>query len=1713
MSASIKRAFLVLGLLALLVQSAKGAFANVTFNLQDFTTVVVTNKPVEIFPYSTPFNTNSAIILSDRKRYTTDAAGSFTVTNMVPGCYLVQATGPWTMTPFNICFTNNTGDLNAHDLLTLVVPVVDARANFVQQSGGVLVSPTNFFSANMSAIQGVALDVLAGGHVRLRTTNVATHNAAGTLTGNTNFFAANLLQGTNVVLTTNALGQLTISATGEGGTPIVNAVTHDGAGAIADPVSFFPVNVLRGTNMVFTTNAGKLTISSWVGTNFLQQNLIPGTSITFTTNGAGQITIASAATVANAVTHDGAGSILDPIEFFPNNILPGTNIVFATNAGKLTISAGEGGAVINPVTHDGGGLIASPVNLFEANLLQGANITLTPNGSGQVTISGAAATVNPVTHDGAGSILSPATFFPVNVLPGGNMYFATNAGKLTLTAGLTTNAVIHDGAGTISSPANFIHANILLGTNMVFATNGLGKLTLSSWVGTNFLQQHLVPGDQVSFTTNAAGVITIATTGLGSATNAILMLNGVGTNTLIYSGAAGSLPLGVTGFTGQTEDLFRVNTATAVKLAVNAAGGLELYAVKTDASNYERMSISGNTIAMQTAGTGADNLDLNLTTPGTGRILVGNAIVTTNLVLRDVAGNQEHSFTLADIAGSLANKLWTTNPVVSPQLLAGNTDGTMFWMKTNGLGGAVPAYTNNIEIWLSPRTDADGDGSMSNPRRADTDTAFDAIMRAHAGQSNITFRLHPGRFYTRGYSDNAALGPSSTWQLGRNWKIIGSGIDITYVIMTNTIPNTTASDRIFYKVIGADHGVDSSYSEVAEMTVDCNLDNLTSAGNVNKNIAAVKLNGSHTIIRKVKAINFGSDGNNDTADNDDCFVLSAAATFPQHSPRATHTLIEGCIVMNASPLTTLHINEFIHTSGAMNIAGGLTAMSTNIVLRNNFIDGRMSDGNLPAAGVKFWHGLTIGACQLGIVEGNHVQNIHTAGTYQDSFRSRSIICRNNTYLDVNGAGYWNFVDFVGEPAQGLNITSIVAGGVGGLDATVTTELPHDLEPDLDIVRITGVTGAGNESYNGDFVVKSVSGNTFTYTMTNTVADSPGPTGTRKWRIHRGVGTILYTGNTHMLRHGIGARWAFAAVGPTNLSHLPFFHNVTVANNYFGFSDGRPTNNFNGTNGLGVYIRNAKNAIVRDNVFNMYTNANWFQRGHVYVRNNSNYIIFNNRSVDGTPEWGYDATGSPFTPAVRLHDHQSTMALRIYETNNGTEYFQIQGGVMTSNVIVMAPLSNAPAGYLLNTDGGHPAQLGWFKGLTVKDGVATHNNIHTITVTDGTLTQPDGTNTVLITIGSGGGGSGIPLLDGTGTRTTFTTSAVGQTNITVRASSGQTGPLQSWVSSLGTALATVTPAGTLRLPDGVTNGLAIGRLADADDGIYFGTDLVRFSFNGRLPFDVGVSGITHQNPTAYFSMGIGGLSITNNDIRFTSTGAGGVRLDRAAADSRGSIQGSNAVWVGKSSLLGPVTHTNIVLTGTAPTINGNLGNLFSLTLTGDTDFTIGDLQEGATTVVVNNPGDFDVSWTLRTNQWQNMNAGEAPMAAWTNVTVYTFLRTGTLTNGFASSRGAPMATPLVIPYAATMNLDFAASPEVTIDLTGNVTAFTTSGKVVGKIRPLTVTMNATGGARTFTTNCFPAWRWMTPIPSSLASGTWGVLSLKCYTNNDVGVTASWSPQVD
>ncbi|MBL9171118.1 MAG: hypothetical protein JNN07_25520 [Verrucomicrobiales bacterium] len=142
---------------------------------------------------------------------------------------------------------------------------------------------------------------------------------------------------------------------------------------------------------------------------------------------------------------------------------------------------------------------------------------------------------------------------------------------------------------------------------------------------------------------------------------------------------------------------------------------------------------------------------------------------------------------------------------------------------------------------------------------------FDAVMRRLAQTPTKAVRVHlgPGVFETKGYQfsyrDGGASGLGGlgvTWRAFAGLKMRGSGINVT------TLKLVEASFRnAHYHVIGMPpnaYPADvADYFEASDFTIDCNVGGQNST---QLTCGAIFVRGSHTRLRRLRAINFGRQG-------------------------------------------------------------------------------------------------------------------------------------------------------------------------------------------------------------------------------------------------------------------------------------------------------------------------------------------------------------------------------------------------------------------------------------------------------------------------------------------------------------------------------------------------------------------------------------------------------------------------------------------------------------------------------------------------------------------------------------------------------------------------------------------------------------------------------------------------------------------------------------
>jgi hypothetical protein len=184
-----------------------------------------------------------------------------------------------------------------------------------------------------------------------------------------------------------------------------------------------------------------------------------------------------------------------------------------------------------------------------------------------------------------------------------------------------------------------------------------------------------------NFSVTSAGLLTLASNIIGggfiSITSGILSSAGnigaAGSTNFLYVGDA----------TGDTR-LNRDAAGTLAQRNSTNAQTFRVYGTFTDASNHVRAALSSTstavTLAAETAGTGADNIPLNLTAAGTGTVKV-------NSVAEVVVSSTVAGLPAAPVVGMLTRVTDATAPVVGMTVAGGGAAAALCWY--NGANWSV----------------------------------------------------------------------------------------------------------------------------------------------------------------------------------------------------------------------------------------------------------------------------------------------------------------------------------------------------------------------------------------------------------------------------------------------------------------------------------------------------------------------------------------------------------------------------------------------------------------------------------------------------------------------------------------------------------------------------------------------------------------------------------------------------------------------------------------------------------------------------------------------------------------------------------------------------------------------------------------------------------------------------------------------------------------
>lgn len=179
---------ILLLLAAATVQAAHVQFQWSQFNLQSN---LLTNRIFFITPMSAPAGSGNNVISGDRRPYTNDVSATATASNMVVGAYKVDLTGPYAQTTFLICVPDTNALIQASTIIcsptnlptpgTMAFSSSASDMRYVRHTNGILVSPTNFFTGNVTAGDNIVIEQVGYG-VRISSTGGGSSPSTGTST-------------------------------------------------------------------------------------------------------------------------------------------------------------------------------------------------------------------------------------------------------------------------------------------------------------------------------------------------------------------------------------------------------------------------------------------------------------------------------------------------------------------------------------------------------------------------------------------------------------------------------------------------------------------------------------------------------------------------------------------------------------------------------------------------------------------------------------------------------------------------------------------------------------------------------------------------------------------------------------------------------------------------------------------------------------------------------------------------------------------------------------------------------------------------------------------------------------------------------------------------------------------------------------------------------------------------------------------------------------------------------------------------------------------------------------------------------------------------------------------------------------------------------------------------------------------------------------------
>ena len=257
---------------------------------------------------------------------------------------------------------------------------------------------------------------------------------------------------------------------------------------------------------------------------------------------------------------------------------------------------------------------------------------------------------------------------------------------------------------------------------------------------------------------------------------------------------------------------------------------------------------------------------------------------------------------------------------------------------TAQFNGTFPIYSKTTDTFKYYMNAVPRGASAGSPTSARVIFPFDELMKNFP--ANTAIRLGPGVFETRG---------QLYWKPKSGQKITGSGIDVTTLKIVYA-----AAKNLLHLAVGVPFNEYITDFELSDFTVDCDLpgqpvtppDGTTTYERARVACGAISVGGQRIRIRRIRAINFGTQGINlpppDPA-NPECFVIFTASAYIDGNPNPYDCVVEDCIIEKPSENNTRE-TTCINMGAGEPLYSGYMSYHRACVIRNCYVNCEYANG-------------------------------------------------------------------------------------------------------------------------------------------------------------------------------------------------------------------------------------------------------------------------------------------------------------------------------------------------------------------------------------------------------------------------------------------------------------------------------------------------------------------------------------------------------------------------------------------------------------------------------------------------------------------------------------------------------------------------------------------------------------------------------------------------